>query len=182
MVAMNVPFPNSYWVEPGRFLAGTYPGAQRLDEAGRRLNALLDAGIRVIINLMEEYETGWMGYECEPYEEAIRLLAEGRGLSVACRRIPIEDMEVPTQEVMESVLDAVDQAMEQEKPVYVHCWGGRGRTGTVVGCWLARHGRAAGDEALDLIRKLRTGSQTRFQPSPETEKQREMVRVWKTGG
>ena len=35
--------------------------------------------------------------------------------------------------------------------MYLHCWGGVGRTGTVVGCWLVRHGRT-GDEALGSSR------------------------------
>ena len=39
------------------------------------------------------------------------------------------------------------QRDEGLEPVYVHCWGGIGRTGTVVGCWLVRHGMT-GDEAL----------------------------------
>ena len=34
--------------------------------------------------------------------------------------------------------------------VYVHCWGGIGRTGTTVGCWFVRHGRT-GDQALAEI-------------------------------
>ena len=48
---------------------------------------------------------------------------------------------------MASILDAIDAALDGGKTVYVHCWGGVGRTGTVVGCWLVRHGKT-GDEAL----------------------------------
>lgn len=176
-----VPFSGSYWVEPGRFLAGCYPGAQRSDEAVRRLNSLLDVGIRVIINLMEAWEIGWKEYQFEPYEEAIQFLAQDRGFSVECLRMPVEDMEIPTYRAMKLILDTIDKAIEQGKSVYVHCWGGRGRTGTVVGCWLARHGRATGDEALALISELRRNDRTRFLPSPEAEVQRRMVRAWKIG-
>lgn len=31
-------------------------------------------------------------------------------------------------------------ALAAGQTVYVHCYGGIGRTGTVVGCWLVRHG------------------------------------------
>ena len=181
MTPGTVPFPGSYWVEPGKLLAGCYPGARRLDEATRRLNALLDAGIRTIINLMEEYEIGWKEYEFEPYEEAVQFLAQDRGFSVECLRVSVEDMEIPTYRVMKSILDTIDRAVEGGKPVYVHCWGGRGRTGTVVGCWLARHGRATGDEALALISELRRNDRFRFFPSPEAGVQRRMVREWRIG-
>ena len=45
---------------------------------------------------------------------------------------------------------AVDDALGEGRTVYVHCWGGIGRTGTVVGCWLVRHG-LTGRGALDQI-------------------------------
>ena len=145
------------------------------------LKALLDAGIRTIINLMEETETDHQGAAFEGYEDTIRILAEERRLTVECFRIPIRDVDVPPSTLMASILDKIDHSLAQKKPVYVHCWGGKGRTGTVVGCWLARHGRATGDEALGLIRELRKNDPTGSQPSPETERQRRMVRAWKIG-
>lgn len=181
VITIKTPFPGSYWVEPGKLLAGCYPGAQRLDVAARRLTALLDAGIRAIINLMEEYEIGWKEYAFEPYEEAIQILAQDRGFGVECLRIPVEDMEIPTYRAMRFILDTIDRAVEGGRPVYVHCWGGRGRTGTVVGCWLARHGKATGDKALALISELRRNDRFRFFPSPEAGVQRRMVREWRIG-
>ena len=56
-------------------------------------------------------------------------------------RHSIVDMDVPrSQQQTAGILDAIDKALEDGKNVYVHCWGGIGRTGTVVGCWLVRHG------------------------------------------
>ena len=80
---------------------------------------------------------------------------------------------------MSRILDDIDAALEEDRTVYVHCWGGRGRTGTVVGCWLVRHGLDGGD-ALEQIARLRRdlghGS-----PSPETAAQCAMVTGWKRG-
>lgn len=64
--------------------------------------------------------------------------------------------------------------------MYVHCWGGVGRTGTVVGCYLVRSG-LSGDEALARIRQLRRNEATANRPSPETDEQRNMVRSWRAG-
>ena len=35
-----VPFPHSYWVIPGLFLAGEYPGAKNQEEARQKLENL----------------------------------------------------------------------------------------------------------------------------------------------
>ena len=79
---------------------------------------------------------------------------------------------------MDAILDAIEQAHSREQPVYVHCWGGRGRTGTVVGCYLAEQGIAAGEDALKMIVRLRRREETSTTSSPETDAQREMVRTW----
>jgi protein-tyrosine phosphatase len=130
---------------------------------------------------MEENETDWQGDGFKPYEENIRILAETRGTEIRYLRIPVPDESTPSATTMKQILDEIDRAIEQNRPVYVHCWGGRGRTGTVVGCWLARHGKATGDEALAMIQELRKNDPTVFEPSPENERQRQMVRAWKVG-
>jgi protein-tyrosine phosphatase len=63
--------------------------------------------------------------------------------------------------------------------VYVHCWGGIGRTGTVVGCWLMRHGLDEGDPVGRIARLRRDMEDAR--PSPETPAQRAMITSWKRG-
>ena len=65
------------------------------------------------------------------------------------------------------ILDLVDDALGRDEPVYVHCFGGIGRTGTVVGCWLVRHGRDDGDP-MRRIATLRRDVPDAWQPSPQT--------------
>jgi len=64
--------------------------------------------------------------------------------------------------------------------VYVHCWGGIGRTGTVVGCWLVRHGLDDGDPVRTIAR-LRRRTPDAWAASPQTAAQRAMVTEWKRG-
>ena len=64
------------------------------------------------------------------------------------------------------------------RPVYVHCLGGLGRTGTIVGCYLARHGIAAGRNVIKMIRDLRRNTLTQHLNSPETNQQIDLVESW----
>jgi len=102
-------------------------------------------------------------------------LAGARKISVAFDRLSIKDLSVPTARQMVRILDRIDLCLRCDKPVYVHCWGGRGRTGTVVGCCLARHGVADGEKVMETINKLRARTADAALPSPETRGQIRMA-------
>ena len=168
------PIPNSYWVRPGSFAAGKYPGASNPTDAKTKLRSVLDSGVDHFIDLTETRDG------LEPYshiaEEEARLL----GKTITLERHPIVDVSIPQRpEQMTRILDAIDSALSGGGTVYVHCWGGVGRTGTVVGCWLVRHG-LTGDEALAQIAEWWKGVEKswRVRESPETAQQRDYVRRW----
>lgn len=173
-----VPYPRSYWVIPGLLLAGEYPGAPEPNAARQKLGGLIDVGIRQIINLMEAHETDHDGLLFDSYEEMLAELAGKKGVEVGVRRFPVVDRRYPTPETMAEILDFIDEQIENRIPVYVHCWGGIGRTGTVVGCFLIRHGLARGENVLDKIAGLRVRDPERHRVSPETPIQREFLRRW----
>ena len=170
------PAPNSYWVVPNRLAAGEYPGAKppQHKEAVAKVTALLDAGIDHCIDLTEPEE------ELSSYVELANKEARHRGVTIGYERWSIPDVDVPrTPGEMVAILDAIDAALVGEKTVYVHCWGGVGRTGTVIGCWLVRHGSTA-SEALAQVAEGWQGME-KFNPeieSPEAPRQREYVRNW----
>jgi protein-tyrosine phosphatase len=56
----------------------------------------------------------------------------------------------------DAVTATIEQALERGS-VYVHCWGGIGRTGTVVGCVLADVGLGY-DEIIERLATLRKRS------------------------
>ena len=77
--------------------------------------------------------------ELEPYAH----LAEGFGARHIRR--PIRDVDIPTVAEMRETLAEIRAALDAGETVYVHCWGGVGRTGTVVACLLVHDGYSAAD-------------------------------------
>jgi hypothetical protein len=165
LVAAPHPLGDSYWVVPGRLLAGEYPGARDDAQARRQLRRLRWSGVSDFIDLTEAGE-----YGLRPYPP----LLDG---GARHRRFAIRDRDVPGDGTMREILDAIDAALTEQRTIYVHCFGGIGRTGTVVGCWLVRHG-AAGEEALRQIADWRDGTSDAWWPSPETDEQRAFVLTW----
>ena len=82
---------------------------------------------------------------------------------------------------MKVILDVVDYALGDDRPAYVRCWRDRGRTGTVVGCYIARHDIALGEDALERIVDLRQNGPIASQVFPENDSQCSMVRDWREG-
>ena len=176
------PYPRSYWVRPGRFLVGYYPGDVSKAAAKKQISSLLDAGIKCVVNLVEEDEKGAGGKSRRSYSALLSNEAKARHIDVSYIRIPIPDVSVPSASTMRLILGAVDGALNEGRPTYIHCWGGRGRTGTVVGCYLTRHCAESDEDALATIERLREGEVTALKPSPETTEQRDMVRAWVENG
>jgi hypothetical protein len=125
----------SYWVVPGRFLAAEYPRSLEDEISERVIKELVDFGITHFIDLTTEED------ELEPYMHIVnRVCKEKFGkITVQQTNYQIIDGRTPKLEKMDTILDHIDHLLCQGEVIYVHCWGGIGRTGTVVDCWLNRH-------------------------------------------
>jgi len=167
------PHDNCYWVVAGQLLAGEHPSSTASAVAAACIDALLAAGVRQFIDLTAE------GEGPEPY--AALLLA--RDPTVAHRRFAISDFGVPSAALMRSALDAIYAAMGARETIYLHCWGGVGRTGTVVGCLLREQGYSA-PEAFDRLEsKWRAMEKRARHPhSPETAAQIAFIEQWERAG
>lgn len=159
-----------YWVEPRLLLAGEYPGDWDEDTARSKLDGLLEAGVRTFVDLTEPEEL-------DPYDALLNEEAARRGVAVSYCRRPVRDLGVPGIADMRETLAVIAATIADGVPVYVHCRGGIGRTGTVVGCWLVERGLDGG-AALDAIEALRRDVRSQFIPSPETGEQRRFVQRW----
>ncbi len=169
---------DSFWVIPGLLLAGPYPGSLKKDEAQRTLTELLQAGITTFIDLTEERETGVQGKPLYPYAPLLREIAAERGVDVSYLRFEVRDVSVPQLWQMEAIIAAIEIAIASDEAVYVHCLGGVGRTGTVLGCY-AIHSGASAEQALPELAELRRHTGRATISSPETTEQRDFVTNWR---
>jgi hypothetical protein len=172
----RLPFENTYWVIPSRLLAGPLPAQGSAEEIEGRLSALLDAGVDHIINLMEDREGAQAPGVFPQYQAELARSVAASAIEVTVARFPIPDMGLPEPEQMRAILQDLGRALAAGRVVYVHCWGGKGRTGTVIGCYLTGDGDT-GDAALQRLSALRLSAGL-YSASPETEAQREFVRGW----
>lgn len=176
MLANPHPIPDSYWVAPQRLLAGEYPGAKQDTAALVKLQQLVDAGVTLFLDLTEAGE-----YNLRPYAPLLPQLVTTAGVAPRHVRLSIEDLGTPTPLLMRTILDTIERANAAGDCVYVHCFGGIGRTGTVVGCYLIDHGFDPA-AVIDEIAHRRRNTPDGHRPSPETAAQRRFVRAWPAPG
>lgn len=167
------PIPQCYWVLPRQFLAGEYPRNIDAPSSQEKIAALVCAGVSAFIDLTQENE-GLLPYA--------QLLEAHQAKGVLHQRFPIQDVSVPHSPAQTTtILDAIDGHLQQGRLVYLHCMGGIGRTGLIVGCWLARHG-FQGPPALARLRELwRQCPKSAHRRSPETTEQERYILTWKEG-
>lgn len=173
------PFQRSYWAVPSKLIGGCYPGDIDAGQMEAKLTGLAKAGVTLVVNLMEETEVNRNGQSFVDYGPILDHLVAEKHRVIRRERFPIRDMSIPTNVGMRTILDAIHHEIDEGGVVYVHCWGGRGRTGTVVGCYLLESQMETADTVLERLRKLTDHAPGHFQPTPQTTEQRDFVLAWK---
>jgi atypical dual specificity phosphatase len=103
-------------------------------------HALHAEGVRAVVNTCEEYA----GPE-EAYRE----------LGITQLRIPTVDFRPPSLPDIERAVDFMRECVASGKQVYVHCKAGRGRSATVVLCWLIKQKGMTPEDGQALLLKCR---------------------------
>ena len=135
------PHAASNWVLPGRLIAGGYPGSRDEEEHDSIVTSIMQCGVTTFVCL-------------QPKDELERFRAYGpvaRRLNASTKifHAPIDDLSVTTDAAARSAADTIARLLERGEVVYVHCWGGHGRTGTIVSILLGRLFRVGAQAAID---------------------------------
>ena len=156
---IKVPCRESYLLM-GAVYAGEYPGAKEENASKLKVAQLYRFGVRHFVDLTEEGEL------C-PYESLLPTDATHY-------RFPIKDVSVPTDvEAVHRLLHKIDEWEKTGGYVYIHCWGGVGRTGTIAACYLL-HKMVLPDaaQALKMMQaRFATMPKSKHKVSPETQAQ-----------
>lgn len=148
------------WYPLSGLWCGPYPG--------RAIHSLIRAkDLTAVLCLQEPNETDFNGrrfwqYTVPDYVDHLRS--------------PIRDGHPPGRDLGREIVATLHSLLFVEKKnVYLHCWGGHGRTGTIVGCLLRETGMSA-EQALAHITAVRSKRpELRTRNSPETYAQRQYV-------
>lgn len=168
------PINECYWVEPGRLLAGEHPGHWDPSVVRRRMTALLDAGIRLFVDLSEPADA------VHPYKAILEKVCRDRGIYAQYLSVPLRENAVPEHmEDVVFVLGAIHSELISGGRAYLHCSDGVGRTGMVVGCWLVERGcdrESALDELASRFAAMNKAS--KFRSTPSSAPQADWVERW----
>jgi protein tyrosine/serine phosphatase len=140
------PTPTSHYVLDN-LIAGAYPGDSESDTKQKeKLKLILDQKVTTFVSLIHDSEME----KFRPYEKMVMELNQ----QVKCLRFGIKDGKAPSEELLEEILFNLNSLLEKGEKVYLHCWGGHSRTGTVICMLLARMFKLPFEKALKLTYQL----------------------------
>ena len=149
--------------------AGEYPGDKGEEKAKDKLQQLLQFGVRYFVDLTEEGEL-------VPYD---RLLPT----NATHHRFPIRDVSAPksideAKQIVDYILSFATKG--QYGDVYVHCWGGVGRTGTIVACVIAEQMDYPQFDAVmtELRQRFAQMPKSAHRQTPETKEQEQFIKQY----
>lgn len=163
---INRPLNQSYEVSVagGAVYAGEYPGDKDEQAARRKIARMYHFGIRHFIDLTEEGEL-------HPYSYLLPA-------DTTYTRFPIRDCGAPSSvESVQRLLLRIEELKRMDGYVYLHCWGGVGRTGTIVACYQSQDAEEPNlCHTLEVLRSsFSKMPKSAHRETPETKEQIEFI-------
>ena len=192
------PHIESNYIIPDVLIAGAYPADNDDYTTETNLCAILKAGVTCFVCLQSEYddsvpESTWRRRNAiRPYFKDVKRLVNGNATIESVRdtmstlpvteadiefiHLPIKDCNVTDDDKVWQLVLQLETRIRAGKKIYLHCWGGHGRTGTVACILLAK---MYGTTAVEAMRYNNIVHMIRKQPivvgSPQTFAQSEQV-------
>lgn len=133
LATLGSPPYNFSWVEPGRICASAWP------QTLANVTFLKSEGVGHIVTLSREKRPPGGTTE----------------LGVQCHLIDVPEFLAPTMKQIDNFIGICDWSRSAGVAVCVHCRMGRGRTGTMLACYLVKFYNKTPQEAIAQIRQMR---------------------------
>lgn len=193
------PHDESNWVIPKKLIAGAFPGYTVDSENTESLIRLLNCGVNRFVCMQEEYdplakESEWRGTGTmyrknlilRPYFADVERILQTKTdrptlktdvVEAAFDHCPIKDGGIVADEIVFDLAKKLVDAIRNGDVIYLHCWGGHGRTGVMVCLILHLMYGLNADESLHRCQLLHDIRKCYIAvSSPQTFEQKEQVR------
>ena len=162
---ISKPLIQSYCVYGGGCLyAGEYPGDKNGQKAEEKIKHMLHFGVRHFVDLTEEGEL-------KPYNHLLPKDA-------TYTRFPIKDCGAPASVGdVHRLLVHIRELQKMDGYTYLHCWGGVGRTGTIIACHFAQNMENPQlEKVLEILRRhFADMPKSACRRTPETQEQIDFI-------
>jgi protein-tyrosine phosphatase len=191
------PLDESNWVIPNKLIAGAFPGFVFDAENTDSLIKILNCGVNRFVCMQEEYnpltpESEWRSvlYRknpiIRPYFKDVQNIIQNKAdyptlktdvVEVTFDHCPIKDCSIVADEIVFDLAKKLVDAIRNGDVIYLHCWGGHGRTGVMVCLILHLMYGLTADESLKRCQLLHDARKRYIAvSSPQTFAQQEQVR------
>ena len=185
------PLPESNKVFDGLY-AGAFPGDSNDTANNHNLITLLNKGVTTFVCMQQEYNAAlprfvWSYTGRRPYFKDVQYILENKEKYSALNaelnvndvkflHFPIEDLKTVSDEKTLEAAQTVVQCLKNGEKVYLHCWGGHGRTGIIVCLVLHLMFQLNAVDALEYCEHVHKQRIVRLDvTSPQTTVQKEQV-------
>ncbi len=160
---IDAPIRNSYKVDE-RIYAGEYPATSNEALGRKELARFTNFGITHFIDLTESGELSpyfqWLPKNCTYIRHSIKDCSTPSSLH-------------EVTELLESITDIIKK--DKSAKIYIHCRGGIGRTGTIVGCYYAMLLKSYALADNILQKQFSECPKSAYRKTPETLEQRQFI-------
>ncbi|CAF3802394.1 unnamed protein product [Adineta steineri] len=175
------PTSTSHWIIRDVLLASAYPGAKDYDEHRQITRSIYESGVHVFVNLMEPKEL----VRFTPYESDIQEYARQDNQKIKFISFPMPDQYIcrDNEKLLDFCLNLCKRIRDDQQKILVHCWGGHGRTGTIMSILIGIIFNLEADDAIKYNyqlkrQRLRVKGKTSSLHSRQCEQVQTVLRIY----
>ena len=153
------PTEESNWLIPGKLIVGSCPVTPE------EMDDIAEEGVDLLVCLLDRED-----FSSRISKKDYKRLARKVGIGVMFK--PIADGDITTDRRAFSIARMIVKTLKTGDVVYLHCWGGHGRAGTIGAMILGLWYRIPFVEVISFLQKShQTRPEGGHYPTPQTEEQ-----------